>query len=95
MKTLIIVACCTSLGWAEMCWKKTPEGVRQEIACESDTAKYVSDEVAPGKGHQPDWETGIVKVSTSVQNMSESDRKADEFVAKETAAADSNGKKPK
>lgn len=55
--------CCTSLSWAKECWTKTPEGIRQEVPCD-ESAKWVSDEVAPGKGHQQDWETGAVKAKS-------------------------------
>lgn len=54
-----------------------PEG-----ASPAESAKWVSNEKAPGKGHQPDWETGDVK-AVNAPSMVDHDQKWDESVAKE------------
>ncbi len=57
-KSAVVVLCCASLSWAEFCWKKTPEGVRQEVSCNK-SAQWTSDE-KPSRHPEPAWQRGEV-----------------------------------
>lgn len=66
IKTLALIFTLSSLSWA--CPKGSSEwrdgvcvtDIEPEGVSADESKKWRSDEKAPGKGHQPDWETGSV-----------------------------------
>ena len=67
MKTLIVVCLLSQVAWAS-CGKGYYEdqGVCQyEAPAAEKIVPVVPDDVKPPKGVQPEWETGVVKVSSA------------------------------
>lgn len=87
-KSAVLMLCCASLSWA--CPKGSTEWrdgvcaaeIKAEGVSPEESNKWRSDEKAPGKGHQPDWETGKV-TAANAPSMVKHDEEWDASVKKE------------
>lgn len=90
-KSAVLMLCCASLSLA--CPKGSTEWrdgvcaaeIKAEGVSPEESNKWRSDEKAPGKGHQPDWETGEAK-TINAPSMTKYDEDTDKFNAKERSS---------